>query len=162
MSHAGGVQTSEDPFRQAIDLIPALSWSTRPDGTADFFNRVWLDYTGLTAEQAVDWAGRSRFIRTISTGWGCTGDPPWRPAKRVRSKHACDVSMETIAGSCSGKALSRRVGKRYQMVRDEYRYRKIESALKKLFVKVNGSFVNSSRRFPRSFGAGLPRATSIT
>jgi PAS domain S-box-containing protein len=55
MSHTGGIQTSEDPFRQAIDLIPALAWSSPADGTADFFNRVWLDYTGLTAEQAMDW-----------------------------------------------------------------------------------------------------------
>ncbi len=45
----------EDPLRQVIDLIPALAWSCRPDGTADFFNRVWLDYTGLATEHAVDW-----------------------------------------------------------------------------------------------------------
>jgi PAS domain S-box-containing protein len=41
-------------FRELIDLIPTLAWSSRPDGTADFFNRGWLDYTGLRPEQAVD------------------------------------------------------------------------------------------------------------
>ena len=42
-------------FRQMIDLMPALAWSCRADGSAEFFNRVWLDYTGLKATEAVDW-----------------------------------------------------------------------------------------------------------
>jgi PAS domain S-box-containing protein len=38
-----------------IDTIPALAWSAHPDGSAEFLNRRWLDYTGLTAEQALGW-----------------------------------------------------------------------------------------------------------
>jgi PAS domain S-box-containing protein len=38
-----------------VDTIPTLAWSARPDGSADFFNQRWLDYTGLAAEQALDW-----------------------------------------------------------------------------------------------------------
>jgi PAS domain-containing protein len=38
-----------------VDTITALAWSARSDGSADFFNQRWLDYTGLTAEQARDW-----------------------------------------------------------------------------------------------------------
>jgi PAS domain-containing protein len=41
--------------RLVVDTIPALAWSARSDGSADFFNQRWLDYTGLTAEQARDW-----------------------------------------------------------------------------------------------------------
>jgi formate hydrogenlyase transcriptional activator len=41
--------------RLVIDAIPALAWSARADGSADFFNQRWLDYTGLSAEQARDW-----------------------------------------------------------------------------------------------------------
>lgn len=47
-------QVLDDPFRQVIDLIPALVWSCRPDGWCDYCNRVWLDYTGLTPEEAAD------------------------------------------------------------------------------------------------------------
>jgi PAS domain S-box-containing protein len=32
-----------------------LAWSARPKGSAEFFNQRWLDYTGLSAEQALDW-----------------------------------------------------------------------------------------------------------
>ncbi|HYY58394.1 MAG TPA: PAS domain-containing protein, partial [Pyrinomonadaceae bacterium] len=38
-----------------IDTMPALAWSTGPDGSADFFNQHYLDYVGLTAEQASGW-----------------------------------------------------------------------------------------------------------
>jgi PAS domain S-box-containing protein len=52
---------SSDQARQALDIrlvvdvIPTLAWSARSDGSADFFNQRWLDYTGLSAEQARDW-----------------------------------------------------------------------------------------------------------
>jgi PAS domain S-box-containing protein len=38
-----------------LDTIPTLAWSARSDGSADFFDQRWLDYTGLSAEQARDW-----------------------------------------------------------------------------------------------------------
>jgi PAS domain S-box-containing protein len=38
-----------------IDKIPALAWSCLPDGTPEFLNQRWLDYTGLSIEQALDW-----------------------------------------------------------------------------------------------------------
>jgi PAS domain S-box-containing protein len=37
-----------------VDTIPTLVWSARPDGSAEFFNQRWLDYTGLSTEQARD------------------------------------------------------------------------------------------------------------
>jgi len=41
--------------RLVVDTIPSLAWSARSDGSADFFNQRWLDYTGFSAEQACDW-----------------------------------------------------------------------------------------------------------
>jgi formate hydrogenlyase transcriptional activator len=48
---------SIEQLRQAQDVeaIPTLAWSARPDGSAEFLNRRWLDYTGLSAEEASDW-----------------------------------------------------------------------------------------------------------
>src|SRR5580693_6368523 len=40
---------------QDVDAIPTLAWSARPDGSVEFLNRRWLDYTGLAAEEASDW-----------------------------------------------------------------------------------------------------------
>ena len=38
-----------------INTIPTAAWTTRPDGYCDFLNQVWLDYAGMTAEQAQGW-----------------------------------------------------------------------------------------------------------
>src|ERR1700677_2217767 len=38
-----------------INTIPALVWSARPDGSAEFFNQHYLDYVGLSAEEVKDW-----------------------------------------------------------------------------------------------------------
>ena len=48
---------SNGQARHALDgdAIPTLAWTARPDGSAEFFNRRWLDYTGLSAEEALDW-----------------------------------------------------------------------------------------------------------
>jgi PAS domain S-box-containing protein len=35
-----------------IDTVPALVWSAGPDGSADFFNRHYLDFVGLSSEEA--------------------------------------------------------------------------------------------------------------
>src|SRR5712692_568533 len=46
------MESPAERLRTIIDTIPALAWSARPDGSAEFFNRRWLDYSGLSAEEA--------------------------------------------------------------------------------------------------------------
>ena len=41
-------------LRLVVDTIPTLAWSARPDGRVEFFNQRWLDYTGLSAKQALN------------------------------------------------------------------------------------------------------------
>jgi PAS domain S-box-containing protein len=40
------LRRSEDRIRLIIDTIPTMAWSLQPDGTVDFVNQRWLDYTG--------------------------------------------------------------------------------------------------------------------
>jgi PAS domain S-box-containing protein len=42
-----------------MDAIPQLVWSAFPDGSVEFCNRRWLEYTGLTAEQAQGWGWKA-------------------------------------------------------------------------------------------------------
>jgi PAS domain S-box-containing protein len=49
------MQASEDFLRTMIEKIPMLAWSCRPDGTAEFLNQRWIDYTGLSPEEALGW-----------------------------------------------------------------------------------------------------------
>ncbi|HYY30437.1 MAG TPA: PAS domain S-box protein, partial [Chthoniobacterales bacterium] len=45
----------EEYLRLTIDTIPTLAWCSRPDGSNEFLNQRWLDYTGLSTEAARDW-----------------------------------------------------------------------------------------------------------
>ena len=40
-----------------MESLPALVWTNRPDGTPDYFNNRWLEFTGKTQAQmqAIDW-----------------------------------------------------------------------------------------------------------
>jgi two-component system, LuxR family, sensor kinase FixL len=53
------IQALQDQLRLVIDTIPALVWSTLPDGSADFLNQRWLEYTGLALEEGLGWGGSS-------------------------------------------------------------------------------------------------------
>jgi PAS domain S-box-containing protein len=50
-----GLAAGELDLRSIIDTIPTAAWTTRADGSCDFLNQRWLDYAGMTAEQALGW-----------------------------------------------------------------------------------------------------------
>jgi PAS domain S-box-containing protein len=54
-AHSSEQAREAQDVRLVVDTIPTLAWSARSDGSADFFNQCWLDYTGLSVEQARDW-----------------------------------------------------------------------------------------------------------
>lgn len=47
------LRARESDLRLIINTIPAMAWSAHPDGSAEFFNQHYLDYAGLSLEQAV-------------------------------------------------------------------------------------------------------------
>ena len=46
------LKNSESKLRQVIDTIPALAWCMLPDGSIEFLNRRWHEYTGLSPEES--------------------------------------------------------------------------------------------------------------
>jgi PAS domain S-box-containing protein len=57
------LQRSEDRLRLVIDTIPAHAWSARPDGSVDFINQRFLEFTGRSMQEMLGWSW-SRFIHT--------------------------------------------------------------------------------------------------
>jgi PAS domain S-box-containing protein len=49
------VRRSEDRLRLVIDTLPGLVWSKLPDGSADFLNQRFREYTGLSVEEGLGW-----------------------------------------------------------------------------------------------------------
>ncbi|HEY0369541.1 MAG TPA: ATP-binding protein [Chthoniobacterales bacterium] len=46
-------------LRQLADNLPQIVWVTRPDGSHEYYNRRWYDFTGLTLDQSNEegWSG---------------------------------------------------------------------------------------------------------
>src|SRR5258706_4645948 len=53
LQRTAALRESEERFRQIINTVPTMVWSLRSDGVLDFINQPWLDYTGLTFEEAL-------------------------------------------------------------------------------------------------------------
>jgi PAS domain S-box-containing protein len=70
-------------FSKTLDTIPMLAWSTGADGYCDFLNRRWLDYTGLSLDQARGW------------GWAAAIHPDDREALGAHWQ-ACLASGATV------------------------------------------------------------------
>jgi len=48
-------KVAEDRLRLVIDTLPVLVWSKSPDGSADFLNQRFREYTGLSGEEGLGW-----------------------------------------------------------------------------------------------------------
>jgi len=46
---------SEERFRMLAEAMPQIIWTARPDGSLDYYNQPWYDYTGLTFQETRDW-----------------------------------------------------------------------------------------------------------
>ena len=48
-------------LQTVIDTVPSFLWTSFPDGSKEFLNRRWYEYTGLTLEQGKVGVGRWSF-----------------------------------------------------------------------------------------------------
>ena len=67
------IRTSEANLRKIIDTIPTLAWCSLPDGTGEFWNRRWHDYTGMTIEAVRGWGWQDAIhpedLKEITDQW---------------------------------------------------------------------------------------------
>jgi PAS domain S-box-containing protein len=47
------LRDSESHLRSIIDTIPGFIWTAQPDGSVTYLNQGWLDFAGLSLEQAL-------------------------------------------------------------------------------------------------------------
>ena len=52
---------AEGSLQLVIDTLPALAWSKLPDGSADFLNQRFREYTGLSLEEGLGWGWMNAF-----------------------------------------------------------------------------------------------------
>src|SRR5580692_11419434 len=42
-------------LQTVIDMVPSFLWTSLPDGSKEYLNKRWYEYTGLPMEQAKGW-----------------------------------------------------------------------------------------------------------
>ncbi len=50
-------------YRSLADAIPHIVWKAHADGTVDYFNKVWSDYTGMSSERSMGSAWQNAIYR---------------------------------------------------------------------------------------------------
>ena len=67
-------QATDLQFRRIIDTIPVLAWCNLTDGSNEFLNQPWQDYTGLSQEKASGWGWKDAFhpddLGPLLEAWG--------------------------------------------------------------------------------------------
>ncbi|KAK8168497.1 hypothetical protein BKA80DRAFT_308242 [Phyllosticta citrichinensis] len=58
---AAQIKENERQFEHVANLIPPLVWTTKPDGSHDWYSRRWYDYTGQTVEESLGEGWRDTF-----------------------------------------------------------------------------------------------------
>ncbi len=49
---------TDDPFKVLAETIPQIVWTADADGSIDYYNARWFEYTGMTLEQTQGWGWR--------------------------------------------------------------------------------------------------------
>jgi PAS domain S-box-containing protein len=75
------IAVSENEFRALAEALPHIIWITRPDGGNVFFNRQWVEYTGLTLEES----------------YGDGGTRPFHPDDRKKAWDAWQSAVKNTA-----------------------------------------------------------------
>jgi len=54
-SDAQIASSEETRLRTIIDMVPSFLWTSLPDGSKEYLNKRWYDYTGLSLEEGQGW-----------------------------------------------------------------------------------------------------------
>ena len=55
------IRGSEAHLRRVVDTIPTLAWCNLPDGSNEYLNKRWHEYTGLSPEESQGWGWQPAF-----------------------------------------------------------------------------------------------------
>jgi PAS domain S-box-containing protein len=59
------LRRQEKKLRDVIETMPTFAWTALPDGSVDFVNRHWQEYTGLSTEKRMRSASGAQRMHSI-------------------------------------------------------------------------------------------------
>src|SRR5437899_1197114 len=91
----GDPHPSEFHLGSVIDAIPRFAWSTLPDGSVEFCNQRWLDYTGMSLDEA----RREELATSIHPQDKCDFVEKWRAALAEGESFEAEARIGRADGS---------------------------------------------------------------
>jgi signal transduction histidine kinase len=76
-------------YKNLADAIPHIVWKAGADQTADYFNRTWVNYTGLSSEQSFGSGWKAAFHANDLPGFISS----WKEASQVQSDFEMEVRI---------------------------------------------------------------------
>ncbi|WP_242046420.1 PAS domain S-box protein [Calothrix anomala] len=80
----GALRESEARLQSIANLVPDLLWNSEPDGSTNWYNQRWMEYTGQTFQQAIGW------------GWIDAIHPDDRQGSERRYREAVEQGMPLL------------------------------------------------------------------
>jgi PAS domain-containing protein len=71
-------------LRDVVETIPAMAWTARPDGTNEFVNKRWAEFTGLSAQNTAGSGWTARFAEDHQVLLASGALPQYRRAAGLR------------------------------------------------------------------------------
>ena len=91
-------------LRLVIDTLPMLVWSKSPDGSADFLNHRFREYTGLSVEEGLGWGWMMNAFHPEDKLTGAMASSLCGRDSRSRKRHA----FGGLTGHTDGSSCARR------------------------------------------------------
>lgn len=141
------IRGSEAELRRVIDTMPALVWCNLPDGSNEYLNKRWHDYTGLTPEESHGWGWQAAFhpedLPPLMMRWRellAAGEPGEIEARLrrhdgvfrwflIRVEPLCDDTGEVIRWYGTSADIEDRKRAEERLRRDENELRRITDAI---------------------------------
>ena len=83
-----------DELRRSFDMIPALAWRAAPNGTFEFANRQWHEYTGISASVALT----GTWIRSFHPDDEDKVEAAWRESLASEKSGEVEARMQRFDG----------------------------------------------------------------
>ena len=87
-------EPAEFDLRLAMDTIPAIVWTASPDGSDDFFNKNWVEYTNLSVDEAKGFG----WLRAIHPDDAPELLARWRAATATATIYECESRVRRFDG----------------------------------------------------------------
>ncbi len=85
-----------EEFRAIADAMPQLVWTARPDGAIEYFNRRWIDYTGVDLDEL---ARRGDDVGVLHPDDDAETWRRWRAVLKSKEPYEQEYRLRAVDGS---------------------------------------------------------------